>query len=70
MTVFVLQHVRRYGDDEENVKFIGVYSSQSAADSAIRRLSIQPGFKDSPDGFAVDEYEIDKDHWCEGFGWD
>ena len=26
-----------------------------------------PGFKDHADGFTIDEYEIGKDHWAEGF---
>ena len=26
-----------------------------------------PGFKDFLDGFCINEYEIDKDYWIEGF---
>ncbi len=32
------------------------------------RLVKQPWFRDFPDNFSIDEYEIDKDHWQEGFG--
>jgi hypothetical protein len=33
----------------------------------LSRASNQLGFRDFPDGFSIDEYEIDKDHWQEGF---
>ena len=66
-TVFVLQHVAREDEDDEDVKFIGVYSTQSSAEAAITRLRTRPGFSDYPDGFYIDEYEIGKDHWTEGF---
>jgi homoserine kinase type II len=78
-SVFVVQHLRRHSDDEENVKLIGVYRSAEAARAAIDRLKAQPGFRDNPNvvdalrdtddqGFHVDEYPLDKDHWAEGFG--
>lgn len=67
-TVFILQH--ECPEDEgrtEDVKFIGAYSSAASANAAIERLRTQPGFRDHPDCFAIDAYEIDKDHWVEGF---
>ena len=51
----------------EDVKLIGAYSSEAAAWAAIERLRMQPGFRDHPDAFTIDGYEIDKDHWKEGF---
>jgi hypothetical protein len=68
MNVFVVQHsyeVKPCGHDE--TKFIGVYSSCEPASEAIERLSKQPGFSEKPDCFYVDEYEIGKHHWTEGF---
>lgn len=65
--VFVLHHVRKddaYGDD---AKMIGAYRTEAAADAAIARLSKQPGFIEHPAGFTVAAYELDKDHWTEGF---
>ena len=67
MDVYVLQHSREY-DDTEDIKLIGVYSSEAAARAAIERLLRQPGFRSYPDGFHVDRYPLDKDHWTEGFG--
>jgi len=78
-SVFVVQHLRRDSDGEENVKLIGVYRSIAAARAAIDRLKAQPGFRDNPNivdalrdsddqGFHVGKYPLDKDHWVEGFG--
>lgn len=77
-TVFVLQHVHLHPDGEEDVKLIGVYRTHEAACTAIERLIVQPGFCDHPrlldplvddgkSGFTLDEYELDKDNWSEGF---
>ena len=46
---------------------IGVYSSQSTAQEAVARLSVQPGFCDLPEGFCIDRYAVDQDHWAEGY---
>lgn len=67
MTVFVVQHVHERAPDDEDVKFIGVYSSSAAAEAAVSRLVLQPGFRESPNGFRIDPYELDEDHWTEGF---
>lgn len=65
--VFVLQHVAREDTDDEDTKFIGVYSTETAARDAADRLTAQPGFTDFPNGFHIDRYELDKDNWVEGF---
>ena len=67
-SVFILQHTYELSETgEKETKFIGVYSSREKAQEAIRRLSLQPGFQDFPEHFYIDEYEIDRDNWCEGF---
>lgn len=67
-TVFILRHSYELSDTgKEETKFIGVYSSKEKAEKAIERLSKQPEFRDFPDYFYIDEYEIDQDNWCEGF---
>jgi hypothetical protein len=66
-TVYVMMHVRsddEYGDD---AKMIGVYRSEDDARQAIARLQEQPGFRDHPAGFQIDEYELNQTHWEEGF---
>ncbi len=66
-TVFVLHHVAREGEEDEDIKFIGVYSTLQAGRAAIDRLVARPGFAEEPDSFSLDEYEIDRDHWTKGF---
>jgi hypothetical protein len=66
--VFVVQHVRDDDDSSRcDTKLIGVYSSEREAKLAIDRLRRQKGFIDFPNGFSVDQYELDRDHWTEGF---
>ena len=66
-SVFVLQHVHAFANDDEEVKFIGVYSSKEKAENAISRLIRKPGFKETKEGFCIDEYELNADHWAEGY---
>lgn len=66
--VFVLQHVYESQDGSEDVKMIGIYGTRANAMAAVERLGSQPGFRDHPKGFSIDKYELDKDHWTEGFG--
>ena len=42
--VFVVQHLFVYEDGEEEVKLIGVYSTREAAQDAVKRLRLKPGF--------------------------
>jgi hypothetical protein len=65
--VYVLQHVHSVDDEAEDVKFIGVYSSRANAQAAIARLVQVPGFSEAPAGFHIDEYQVDKDQWAEGY---
>ena len=64
--VFLLWHVHTLpeGDDE---KLIGVYRAESDAISARLRLSSKPGFSQNLDGFLIEAYELNKDHWTEGY---
>ena len=54
-------------DGAEDVKFIGVYSTRANALATITRLGQAPGFSEAPAGFHIDEYQVDKDQWVEGF---
>ena len=76
--VFVLQHLHLLNDDEEDVKMLGVYSTQENALAAVERFRRLPGFRDLPqmadagapgvsEGFYLDKYELDQDSWSEGY---
>ena len=49
------------------VKVVGIYSSRGLAEEAQARTRLLPGFSEEPDGFTIDRYEVDKDHWTRGF---
>jgi len=66
-SVFVLQHVARANQLDEGVKLLGVYSTLASAEEAVARLRPLLGFASYPDGFSIDEYTLDVDHWTEGF---
>lgn len=65
-SVHILQHTYEL-DGHDETKFIGAYSSKLEAEQAIKRLSQHNGFKYRVEGFVMDEYEINKDHWTAGF---
>jgi hypothetical protein len=67
MDVFVVQHARELEDGGEDVKLIGVYSTEDVAREAVARIGQQPGFRDHPQGFHIERYPLDADHWREGF---
>lgn len=67
--VFLLHHVRE-DDEDEDIKLIGVFSSEEKAIEVRNSIIDQPGFKDYPDGFSVDRYVLDKVSWAEGFGFE
>ncbi len=65
--VYLLWHTHEFDTGEKDVKLLGVYSTDSMARSKIDVYKVLPGFKDSPAGFEVSNYEIDYDEWMEGF---
>jgi hypothetical protein len=67
MDVFLLWHVHEFPSGEEDAKLIGVYSSGELAEQARQRSLSQPGFRDTPQGFCIDRYTVDQDHWAEGY---
>ncbi|WP_425601688.1 DUF7336 domain-containing protein [Dyella subtropica] len=76
--VFVLQHLHVLASGKEDVKMLGVYSSEPSAHAAVHRLRQLPGFRDHPhiinpsmcsddQGFHIGKYDVDQDHWTEGY---
>ena len=65
--VFLVSHLHDFGDDREEVKIIGVYETEADAHAAVARLEDKPGFCDRIEGFHVTEYEVNKDHWQDGY---
>ena len=65
--VYIVHHVRKLSEEREDVKLIGVYSTELQAQRALSRLKSAAGFRDYPDGFTVSRYELNVDHWTDGF---
>ena len=61
-SVHLLWHV--HNEDE---KLIGVYATNADAVAAKERLTQKPGFANMPEGFQIDEYEVNQTHWIEGY---
>ena len=66
-SVQLLWHVRPDDTYADDAKLIGVYRTVESAQDAIQRLHQLPGFRDYPDGFQIEEYQVDVDHWTTGF---
>lgn len=55
--------------DEEfdDLKIIGAYESEEAAEAAVARTRRLPGFREEPECFMIDGYTVGEDRWTEGF---
>ena len=67
MHVYFLHHVYEIDEESDDVKVIGIYESEEAANLAINQLTELPGFCNHKTGFSITEYLINKNHWTEGF---
>lgn len=54
-------------DEGDDVKLLGVYSSEEGARRRVASARALPGFRDEPDCFWYGEYELDADAWAGGF---
>jgi hypothetical protein len=66
-TLFVLQHLRKDPDGYDNLKLIGVFSSEDLAKKVLESHRALLGFVDYPNGFDLAKYELDQGYWTEGF---
>jgi homoserine kinase type II len=64
--VYLLWHAHDL-DEEVDAKLLGVYSNKQKAEQARERAKSLPGFRDYPDQFHIDTYQVDEHHWKEGF---
>ena len=65
--VYLLQHVYEV-DKIDEVKLIGIFSTEEKSQKIIEELIKKNGFKDlSIDCFVISEIEIDKHSWQDGF---
>ncbi len=68
--MYLLYHMYEYGEDEdEEIKFLGIYGSKQEASKAMERYYKLAGFREYPkEFFIIDDYVVNEDtHWKEGF---
>ncbi|HTL98994.1 MAG TPA: hypothetical protein VL181_09355 [Holophagaceae bacterium] len=65
--VWTLHHVHEFDDGHEDVKLIGIFSSENLALAAKQKIQDQPGFLDLPDGFEIHAHKLDQLGWLEGY---
>ena len=66
--VYVLEHSYENVCGCDEVKMIGVYSTEEKAKETVKRLKYLEGFRDYHiDNFHISKYEINLDHWEDGF---
>ena len=66
--VYLLWHHYPENPNDDNAKLLGVYSSRALAQQRIENTyKLLPGFSRGEGELTIDEYEIDKDHWAEGY---
>jgi len=61
-SVYLLWYTR--GDDE---LLIGVYENKAEATAAQHRVKVKPGFAEGTGEFEIAEYQLNQDHWKEGY---
>lgn len=66
-TVYLVEHENIEDDYIEDMRVIGIYSSEELAQEAIERAKKLSGFGDYPKGFQITKYILDNDQWVFGF---
>lgn len=59
--------MRPVGDGETIEKLLGVYSTRDLAEQRRERALELPGFREAPNDFVIDEYEVNRDEWTTGY---
>ena len=71
LDVFLLWHTHDLTDDcgtHEEVKLIGVFSSEEKASEAMEQLKDKEGFRDFPAScFEIAGMKVDQSSWADGF---
>ena len=68
IVLFIAHHTARVGSAHEDVKMLGVFQTKELAEAAIESLKSKPGFRDPGGLFEVNECDVNKVLWTEGYG--
>jgi hypothetical protein len=66
--VYLLCHDYETSTSPDNGIIIGLFSTHELTSKAIEALSSKPGFANFKNGFTIDTYIVNEDHWRDGFG--
>lgn len=66
-TIYCLAHSYEHPSGEPEIKTLAYFGSKKEAEDAVRHYVELPGFVRYPDGFFVDEVQLGRLHWEEGF---
>ena len=66
-TVYVVSHFRADTEPDAALKLVGVFESKQLAEATVERLKREPGFKESPDGFSISPFVLNRSYWDGGF---
>ncbi|MET0284286.1 MAG: hypothetical protein ABW352_07440 [Polyangiales bacterium] len=62
-TLYLLHHLNKRTDSDEEKILIGVYGSLETAQRAVRDLSGRTELQDQKDRFWLDTYQLDETNW-------
>lgn len=65
--VYLLQHSYELKNGCDETKVLGIFSTQKEAKEAIEIYQYLPGFRNKKEDFFIDEYEMNKKYWTDGF---
>ena len=70
--VYLLEHSYEYdigdGETADEIKTLGIFTTEEEGKSAIEYYKTLEGFKDYPeDCFYLDRFELNKRFWVDGF---
>ena len=65
--LFFLNYVREFEDGHDDVKLLGVFSSEKIANEALEKIGKIPGLVRNSGDFLIEEENIKLLGWTEGF---
>ncbi len=67
--VYLVHHIRDISEDDDiqDVKLIGVYTTEELAEEAVERKKKLEGFRDYREGFEISKTTLNEDIWTSGF---
>jgi hypothetical protein len=62
-TLYLLHHLNKRADSDEEKILVGVYGSLETAQRAVSALAARPELNEQKNRFWLDTYELDETNW-------